>query len=172
MGTYTAPSEVNLPANTEQNDRGFGRPGDSKPFGKKAPNAEAELKQCAVTITNTVTSLVFGSIKTRDCDYREFPQACQHYSSVQRDPLNPASVLICPLVPRKGSYRPSVGKYERQRSVGWEEWLSAVPDGERGFMGKYGDVCDKDEYPPFRFLDSPVRFTQWIRRVPAWQNRR
>lgn len=135
------------------------------------PNAKA----CTTTVTSFVEETRLSEVKTVNCDGNRWLHACYHYSSVSR--VQKLDTLVCPATAYNGD-RDAVAKYRGERggtkSTEWYKWVSNAPAGVKN------NKCNRDEYPPFRFLagpndykdaPQPANYDQWIRFLPESDNK-
>ncbi|KAJ4369884.1 hypothetical protein N0V83_005648 [Neocucurbitaria cava] len=128
---------------------------------------------CTTTVTSYVEETRVSDVKTVKCDGNKWPNACYHYSSVSRE--NGLHTLVCPNKAIGGSNRPAVNAYRADRAnTEWFKWVSNKPAVSAGV-----NKCNRDEYPPFRFLAAPngnpgvvapANYDQWIRFLPQSEN--
>ncbi|KAI8940612.1 hypothetical protein NX059_001884 [Plenodomus lindquistii] len=139
----------------------------------KYPTSSASV--CTTTVTSYIEETRISSVRTVECDGNQWPHACYHYSSVSRD--NGIHTLVCPYK-KLGGYRNVVTRYRQQRAGSeWYRWVSNKPASSTLGANK----CNRDEYPPYRFLagangipgaQAPANYDQWIRFLPEWDNQR
>jgi hypothetical protein len=128
------------------------------PSVTQAPNIA-----CTTTVTETLTTTTITATSTRTCDGNQWPQACQHYSSVIRDrKAFPISILSCPINPGEAN-RVLPETWNKQHA---QTWLSWVPPFTKFKQPGKPEVCQRDEYPPIAFAPAGG----WIRYLPAGQN--
>ncbi|KAL6228911.1 hypothetical protein BDW75DRAFT_246204 [Aspergillus navahoensis] len=125
---------------------------------------QAAKKVCTTTTTThtTITTLLPAAPSHVTCDGDKYPQACGHYSSVIYQ--NGYATLTCPVDKMKNRKAPGV--WSKQHIEVWRYWVPHLPKSE----GQ--DKCNRDEYPPFAFMEATGGYNQWIRFLPATQNQK
>ena len=127
---------------------------------------------CTTSVTSYVVETRISEVKTVEYDGSSWSNACYHYSSVSRE--HGLYILGCPNKKLAGR-RPAVERYRNQRTGSrWYSWVSNKPATSEG-----QNKCNRDEYPPFRFLGAPngipgapapASYDQWIRFLPSYDN--
>ena len=99
---------------------------------------------CTSTTTVTVESTtITNKIQTRTCDFKYYPQACGHYSSVARGYHGAIDTLYCKVsstLPARGA--PQI--WDQQHDVSWRYWIPNFykPNGKL-------DVCNRSAHKRF-----------------------
>jgi chitinase len=124
-------------------------------------------KCTSFTVITTSFTVVEQPIQTNVCDFLQYPQACNHYSSViSRQPA--LDTLYCPVTTWGSRTLPKV--WNSQHNSKWLPWVASITPawGSKAANNK----CERDEWPPARFMDKDedIRYTQWMRFLPQRDN--
>lgn len=143
----------------------FWRPISNLVYPQPAPQV------CTTTVTSTQKETrVTNNPKITTCDGNKYPQACRHYSSVIN--VNQGlDTLVCPVESIEGSKRPITKVWNGEHNQAWLYWVPHLPGYKPGPKFGYTDKCNRDEYPPFAFLEADgANYAQWIRFLPGSEN--
>lgn len=140
------------------------------------PNKQSGKLQCTSSTTITATSRTWTTTETKICNGKSYPQACQHYRSVES--VYGASILSCayPLV--SGDIpRPEVNTWNGEHKSEWISWIPTWGTITKGAYKGINSYCDRDEYPPALFLQGTgganaplINTAAYIRYLPQAEN--